>query len=94
MVRRFRDTYVQAIAGGRQLIAEYYQTAPSVVAAIERLPSPADWHQRICWQLVAPTVRLNEAGRQEEALALYRRYVEMLGTEVFLSLASEAPRPC
>ncbi len=70
-LRRFREKYIRPRANGPELIDEYYQTAPSVVRAINRRPDASKLYAGIFEQMILPCVALVESGEYEAALSLY-----------------------
>mgnify|MGYP001569509823 CR=1 FL=1 len=73
-LRRFRDTYVANLCGGRGEIAEYYKKAPLLVKAISvRGNDPKETYRQIYNTIVAPCVRLVSGGLFAEAYALYKQ---------------------
>ena len=79
-LRRFRDDVLLAHPTGRQLVARYYETAPEVVAAIDRLPEQRAIYEWIYQTYVPPAV---EAARKRDisrAIAILR---EVLGEAEF-----------
>ena len=80
-LRAYRDSYLSDRAGGKDDIARYYEIAPKIVDAIDRLPdAQARWNSMYD-QLVVPCVSMILDGRNEEAYRLYRDTVLSLETE-------------
>ncbi len=77
-LRAFRDGYVAAQPGGSALIAEYYSTAPDLVAALGAQPDAAGIYEGLYRDVVKASVRLIDEGQPEGAMALYRRSFEKL----------------
>ena len=73
-MRRYRDTYVRGRAGGNDDIAVYYDKAPGIVAAINRLPDADSVWKELYDSLVVNCLRLIENGSNEEAYELYKTY--------------------
>ena len=76
-LRAFRDTYVTAVPGGPEMIADYYRTAPATVSAIEASANRDAVLGRL-FQVITSAVRAIEGGRQAEALEIYSRLVAEL----------------
>jgi hypothetical protein len=74
-LRAFRDSYMKTQASdGSAMIRDYYETAPSIVAAINVRDDAAeifDWMYR---DLVVPSVRLIQLGRNARALDHYAEF--------------------
>jgi hypothetical protein len=70
VLRRFRDGYVAHLPDGAALIAEYYATAPHIVARIQRSPDRIEALGEILSEVRCAVV-LIEGDRPEEALAVY-----------------------
>ena len=70
VLRRFRDGYMRGLPDGQEMIRDYYQHAPRVVEVIgQQNLGDEEWPK--VYAMVQEAVRLIEAGRNEEALALY-----------------------
>jgi hypothetical protein len=65
-LRRFRDEVLLRHTSGRRLVARYYETAPAVVAAIERLPERRAIYDQIYATYVRPAV---DAAKQQDVAA-------------------------
>ena len=82
-LRHFRDTYMQTLANGPQLIEEYYEKSPLIVAAIKRRPDARQVFSQI-YDRIVETVALIKAGANQQAferycvivLGLNQQYVE------------------
>jgi len=72
--RHLRDAYVAGLPGGRELIEEYYRTAPLIVAAMERDPRRSEIVGRV-YDVVTQCVHLVRAGQQPRAL---NEYIELV----------------
>ena len=73
-LRRFRDTYVANLCGGRGEIAEYYTIAPLLVKAISAHSNGLkETYQQIYDTVVAPCAKLISSGLFAEAYALYKQ---------------------
>ena len=85
-LRHFRDTYVKSLANGESDIAEYYEKAPAIVAAVAAKTDSADIWDTVYLEMVCECVRLIENNQFSEAyvkyknyvLALYSKYVEII----------------
>jgi len=75
--RQLRDAYVAGLPGGRELIEEYYRTAPLIVAAMECDPRRSEIVGRV-YDVVTQCVYLVRAGQQPKALDQYIELVRGL----------------
>lgn len=75
VLRMFRDTHLTQRPDGSQMVERYYEVAPRILAAIQAEPDALDVLRRLFADLVVPSVSLIEAGRYEDAVALYRGVV-------------------
>ena len=72
ILRDFRDNWLKQQPGGAEEIAEYYATAPQIVTEInKRADARAIW-DALYDVLVAPCVKLIQAGAMEQARERYR----------------------
>lgn len=83
-LRAFRDGYMKTLPQGQADICQYYHTAPAIVAKIRTLPNAKEVFDRIYTDLVLPCVELIENGKNEDAYAKYRGYVNMLQEQYLL----------
>ena len=87
-LRAFRDGYMAQRPDGPALVAEYYDVAPRIVAAI-----PAD---DPAWRWIGTQVDLAvariEAGDQSSAFAIYTAMVQRLKADWLTPAAAPAPR--
>lgn len=73
MLRQFRDGHMAATAGGRAEIAQYYQRAPGILAAIGRRPHARKRLARLYAFVVLPCAVLIRLGWHGAAYRLYRQ---------------------
>lgn len=78
VLRNFRDSYLTSIEGGKAEIGAYYDTAPSIVDNIKKMPNSQDIFEKIYQELVLPCVNFIEEGKNQEAHKLYRSYTSLL----------------
>lgn len=78
LLRAFRDTVLARTEEGRQEIAQYYTTAPAIVAAIDARPAAERVYRALMETVIAPAAADILAGRHDEARHRYRRMVEQL----------------
>lgn len=80
-LRHYRDEYLLSTAGGRSLVDEYYNIAPTIVKRIDR-QADADAIYRGIWeQYLSPCVRLLEEDKKEECRKVYCQMVRNLETQ-------------
>lgn len=77
-LRSFRDNWLKQQPDGVTLIAHYYEVAPKIVEAIDKLENRLEIWDGVYRELVVPCVKLIEAGNNQEALATYRNETMML----------------
>lgn len=70
VLRRFRDSYVANLPGGRSMLSEYYVVAPGIVRGIQRSDDREDVLRRTL-ATIRQAVEHIEAGRAFEAFTLY-----------------------
>ena len=75
LLRHYRDTYMANLEGGRQLILDYYDIAPSIVKHIDMQPDADRIYDQIWKDYIGPCIDLIHAGRMEECLNLYSQMV-------------------
>lgn len=77
-LRKFRDEYLTKQECGKCEIDHYYQVAPVIVAKIRSSTNAKAVFEKIYAELVAPCVKLIEAGDLTTAHSKYREYILML----------------
>ena len=75
LLRDYRDTYMSHLAGGEQLILDYYDIAPSIVKHINMSPDADRIYDRIWKDYICPCIEMIRDGKMEECLALYSEMV-------------------
>lgn len=71
-MRKFRDEFMAATPVGQELIQDYYDKAPAVVAAINARKDAGAVYAAIYDAYLEPAVRAIEAGDNYRALTIYR----------------------
>jgi hypothetical protein len=66
MFRMMRDSYLRSNENGPEVIADYYRTAPLVVAAVDHSSDDEAW-ARVYETLVRPVTLLMDEGQVDEA---------------------------
>lgn len=72
VLRNFRDNWLKHQPDGVLLIAHYYEVAPKIVEAIDRLENRLEIWDKVYKELVMPCVELIDNEQCQEALELYR----------------------
>jgi len=80
-LRDFRDNHLRNLPNGSRLIQAYYDTAPQIVAAIERKPNSNDLFKRLFDTEIVPTVEMVRQGDYAQALKKYAAMVVGLRQE-------------
>ncbi len=74
-LREFRDYRLVAMDGGRELIDEYYRTAPELVRRIEARPDRKKIYEILLHDYIEPCINMIEYGLYESCR---HKYVEMV----------------
>jgi hypothetical protein len=78
MWRQMRDDFLRRQPDGMVVIADYYRTAPGVIAAVLASTDPGSVWPRIYAELVEPVVELVDAGRLDAAAELAEARYEVI----------------
>lgn len=73
-VRAFRDSYIKGLPDSEEILREYYELAPQIVAGINRTDNPQQIYLNLYEELVS-TVELIRQGKDDE---VFRNYLRML----------------
>jgi len=73
-VRAFRDNYVRALPDAEEILREYYEVAPKIVASINR----ADDRQRVYLNLYKDLVSAVDLIRQGKDNEVFKNYLRIL----------------
>lgn len=73
--RNFRDGWLMNQSDGKNLIAEYYDTAPKIVAKIDSLANAAEIYKSIWEKYLKPCLKFIEGG---DNLSCKNKYIEMV----------------
>lgn len=71
--RTFRDTYIKILPNGEEILREYYEIAPQIVAGIKRAENRRQIYLDLYEQLVL-NVELIRSGKNEE---VFRNYIRI-----------------
>ncbi|MCD7813163.1 MAG: hypothetical protein LUH20_03765 [Lachnospiraceae bacterium] len=82
-LREYRDTYLVDSPGGRELIEEYYDVAPSIVKHIDQQPDSGAVYYSIWEEWLAPCISMIEAGQNEACREHYTAMVHTLQKKYF-----------
>lgn len=83
--RRLRDDHLSHTVAGRQLIGNYYQTAPDIVSTIHRESNSQEVLDEIYDALIRPCVSLIDSDRFEDAVKYYSDGVAAMERRLFQS---------
>ena len=75
VLRRYRDGYLRNRVGGEDAIRKYYETAPGIVAKINRMPEAEAIWNSVYEDTILPCVAMIKGNRMEDAFELYRSCV-------------------
>ncbi len=78
VLRNFRENYLRVQPEGENEIREYYFVAPQIVSAVKQKAESLRIFESIYEECVKPCVEMIEAGKNEDAHALYRHTVKKL----------------
>lgn len=73
VLRSYRDNWLKHQPDGVTLIAHYYEVAPKIVEAIDKLANRLEIWEGVYNKLVIPCVEMIEKGENHKALALYQQ---------------------
>ena len=84
ILRNFRDHWLKQQPGGAEEVAEYYATAPQIVTEINKRADAREIWNELYDALVAPCVKLIQAGKLDAAHEKYRDTARKLCLEYLL----------
>ena len=76
--RNFRDKWLANQSDGKNLIAQYYEIAPKIVAKINQLPNAAETYKNIWTDYLSRCLKLIETGDNSRCKEIYVRMVNNL----------------
>ena len=79
--RHFRDAWLANQADGKELIARYYEIAPSIVNIINLQSNASKVYQQIQETYLNPCLKAIESGDNQACLSRYKAMVEELGLQ-------------
>ena len=74
-LRYFRDKCLNEVISAKTDVARYYEVAPAIVSAIDKLPNHNEIYNNIYKNIVLDSIRLIKANLLEDAYILYRNAV-------------------
>ncbi len=83
LLRDYRDTYLMDSPGGKELVEEYYDIAPSIVKHIGQQPDKVKIYQEIWADWVHPCIKMIEAGELKECREHYTEMVRTMKDRYF-----------
>ena len=81
VLRNYRDNWLKNHPDGVLLIAHYYEVAPKIVEAIDKLENRLEIWDEVYREMVVPCMEMIAKGQNEDALELYRKYTLQLKLE-------------
>ena len=78
VLRNYRDNWLKNQPDGVLLIAHYYEVAPKIVDAIDKLENRLEIWDEVYRETVVPCVEMIQQERCQEALELYQGMTEKL----------------
>ena len=85
-LRKYRDEYLLMSDGGRKLVEEYYNIAPTIVKRINKEKDAGEIYRGIWQDYLSPCIRLIEEDRNEECREVYSRMVRRLESDYMTGL--------
>ena len=77
-LRAFRDSYLKNRPNGESDIREYYEIAPKIVTAINKLPDANNIWSRVYSELIIPCISFIKGNENEKAYSMYKNYTNDL----------------
>ena len=77
-LRHYRDHWLQAQPDGAELIQQYYEIAPMIVAQIELSPNKDEIYEHLYHHYIKGCVSLIEDGQYESCKELYIEMIHSL----------------
>lgn len=71
-MRKFRDDFMKATPAGKELVANYYEVAPKVVAKLSSRSDAKEFYADIYNSYLVPAIAAIETGDNYKALSIYR----------------------
>jgi len=78
LLKQYRDEYLARTEEGKAVIAQYYDTAPTIVRRISKREDKREIYRHLYEQYISPCVQCIEAEKNEECKVLYQEMVEGL----------------
>lgn len=81
LIKNFRDHYLTESEGGPEMIAEYYDIAPTLVKRIAKNPDAAEIYKTLWQKFIKPCVDYIRSGNNSACEEVYCNMVNTLRTE-------------
>jgi len=81
LLRSYRDEYLLKVPEGEDLVAQYYDIAPTIVKRMNKRENREEIYRNLYETYIRPCVCLIEEARNEECREKYSEMVEMLRSE-------------
>ena len=81
VLRNYRDTYLKQREGGAEDIKHYYEFAPKIVEAIDKLPNAVSIWEKLYNDMILPCVAFIKDSQFEAAYELYKKFTLQLEGE-------------
>lgn len=78
ILKNYRDAYLASSQEGSELIAQYYDMAPTIVKRVNKCADKEEIYRMLYETYISPCVHLIEEAKNEECLKKYQEMVEML----------------
>lgn len=85
ILRTYRDRYLMADDGGKELVREYYNIAPTIVKRIDRKSDADRIYFNIWNEYLKPCINFAELGKNEACREKYTEMVKKLESEYLFS---------
>lgn len=82
LLRQFRDGYMMSLEDGEQLVNEYYECAPGIVAAINTRTDSDKIYRRLYDVYISPCVAMIKEGKLKECLGHYKSMISEWGANI------------
>lgn len=78
LLREYRDNYLIYEPGGREIVSEYYDIAPTIVKRINRLPNYKQVYEEVWKKYLSKCISLIEKNKRLECKEVYSKMVREL----------------
>lgn len=77
-LRVFRDEYVRNLPNGDEIIREYYETAPRIIAGINQAKNSREISLSLYEHLVVKSIEFIHSGKKDDAFKNYLKIANQL----------------